>query len=143
MSGHQSMQCPRCGSYHTQSVKIAYTQAVRTGESGYTTISDFGRSIAPPPPSGAIWIPIGLAAFTAVALMAVLPEIHRLVPLGWLQHLSSFGLPVLIVSILVGILAGLWAGAKLYIPIEISHRDELRRWARGVVCRRCGHRFRR
>lgn len=120
---------------------MAYSQAVRTGESGYTTISEFGRSLEPPAPRSEIGIPMGIALGVACTSMMFLPALHTAVPLAWLQGLSPFDTPVIGVSIVLGLLAGFRSAVSALAHNESVHRGEMRKWGRGVVCRRCGHRF--
>lgn len=137
------MQCPRCRSQYTQSVKIAYSQAIRTGESGYTTISEFGRSLEPPQARSEAGVPLGIAFGIACGSMLLLPAVHTVAPLPWLAGLSPFDTPVVVVSIVLGLLAGFWSGVSALVHNDSVHRGEMRKWERGVVCRRCGFKFRR
>ena len=68
MTFAKSMQCPRCYSRYTQSVEMAYSQSVRTGESGYTSISEFGRSLEPPEARSEVGYP--LAVTLAVGIIS-------------------------------------------------------------------------
>ena len=138
-----SMQCPRCRSGYTQSVKMAYSQSVRTGESGYTSISEFGRSLSPPAPRSTVGFPLALAFSVAFVSMMFIPVLGNLLPFAWLEGLGSLDKPVVIISIVLGIVAGLRSAASALIFNESIHRGVMRRWADEVICRRCGHRFSR
>lgn len=143
MSYRQSMQCPRCKSHDTQAVETAYSQAVRTGESGYQSISEFGRSMEPPEARSAAGVPLATALWVAGALMMLLPGLHAVLPFDWLEGLSSFDRPVVVVSLVAGLIAGFSSAVSAGVHNASVHRSEMRTWARGVVCRRCGHRFKR
>ena len=142
MTAVKSMQCPSCGSHYTQSVKMAYSQAVRTGESGYTTISEFGRSLEPPAPRSTIGAPMGVAFGVACASMLLLPALHKVIPVTWFAGLSSLDAPVVVVSIVFGVVAWFRSVVSAFAHNASVHRGEMNKWARGVVCRRCGRRFR-
>src|SRR6056297_1545686 len=56
--------CPRCGSNNTQTFEIAYLNSVRDSVSGYVSVSNLGKSIAPPEPRSVV----GAALFTGAGL---------------------------------------------------------------------------
>ncbi len=141
MTAAKSMQCPRCRSHHTQSVEMAYSQAIRTGESGYTTISEFGRSLEPPEPRSEIGYPLALTLAIGIVSMVSLPALGTQLPFEWLDGLAPFDVPVVVVSILLGLVAGVWSAAAAMAYNMTTHSDEMDDWGRGVVCRRCGERF--
>ena len=143
MTFAKSMQCPRCQSRYTQSVEMAYSQSLRTGESGYTTISEFGRSLEPPAPRSEIGYPLALTLAAGIVSMASLPALGEPLPFDWLDGMTSFDAPVIVVSILLGLAAGTWSAASAMAYNMTIHSDEMEDWGQGVVCRRCGHRFRR
>lgn len=143
MSYAKSMQCPRCKSQYTQSVETAYSQAVRTGETGYQSISEFGRSMEPPEPRSEVGVPLATAFFAAGILMMLMPGLHTVLPFKWLEGLSSFDTSVIVVSLAVGLIVGFWSAVSAGVYNASVHHGEMRTWARGVVCRRCGHRFTR
>ena len=143
MSYAKSMQCPKCKSQYTQSVETAYSQAVRTGETGYQSISEFGRSMEPPEPRSEVGVPFATAFFVAGTLMMLLPGLHSVLPFEWLEGLSPFDTPVVIVSLVVGLIVGFWSAVSAGVYNASVYRGEMKTWAKGVVCRRCGHRFRR
>ena len=122
---------------------MAYSQAIRTGESGYTTISEFGRSLEPPAPRSEIGVPTGVAFGVACASMMLLPTLQKVFPFAWLEGLSSFDPPVVVVSIVLGVIAWFRFAVSALVHNDSLHRGEMNKWARGVVCRRCGHRFKR
>lgn len=122
---------------------MAYSQAIRIGESGYTTISEFGRSLAPPPSRSTIAFPLALAFSVAVVSMVFMPMMANLLPVTWLKGLESFDKPIVIGSLILGAIVGFRLAAEALIHNESVHRGEMDEWARGVVCRRCGQRFKR
>ena len=75
--------------------------------------------------------------------MASLPALGEQLPFKWLDGMTSFDAPVIVVSILLGLVAGVWSAASAMAYNMTIHSDEMDNWGRGVVCRRCGHRFRR
>ena len=120
---------------------MAYSQAIRTGESGYTTISEFGRLLEPPAPRSEIGYPLALTLAVAIVSMASLPALGEQLPFEWSDGMTSFDTPVIVVSILLGMVAGVWSAASAMAYNMTIHSDEIDDWGRGVVCRRCGHRF--
>ena len=122
---------------------MAYSQAIRTGESGYTTISEFGRSLEPPASRSEIGYPLALTLVVGIVSMASLPALGEQLPFEWLDGMTSFDTPVVVVSILLGLVAGVWSAASAMAYNMTIHSDEMERWGRWVVCRRCGHRFKR
>lgn len=122
---------------------MAYSQAIRTGESGYTTISKFGRSLEPPAPRSEIGYPLALTLAVGIVSMASLPALGEQLPFEWFDGMTSFDAPVVVVSILLGLVAGVWSAASAMAYNMTIHSDEMDDWGRGVVCRRCGKRFRR
>ena len=141
MTATKSMQCPRCRSHYTQSVDMAYSQAIRTGESGYTTISEFGRSLEPPEPRSEAAYPLALTLAVGIVSMVSLPALANELPFEWLEGMTSFDVPVVVASVLLGLVAGVWSAASAMAYNMSVHSDEMDEWERGVVCRRCGHRF--
>ena len=141
MTAAKSMQCPRCRSHYTQSVDMAYSQAIRTGESGYTTISEFGRSLEPPAPRSEVGYPLAVTLAVGIVSMVSLPALANELPFEWLEGMTSFDVPVVIASVLLGLVAGVWSAASAMAYNMSVHSDEIDEWERGVVCRRCGHRF--
>ena len=138
-----SMQCPRCHSGYTQSVEVAYSQAVRTGETGHTTISEFGRSMEPPAPRNTIGGALAATFMVTVISMMSLPALAEFLGIGRFAALSTFDTPVVVTSLVVGLVAGFRSAVSAYIYNVSIHRGEMQHWGRGVICRRCGHRFRR
>jgi DNA-directed RNA polymerase subunit RPC12/RpoP len=141
MTAAKSMQCPRCRSQYTQSVEMAYSQAIRTGESGYTTISEFGRSLEPPAPRSEVGYPLAVTLAVGLISMVSLPALGEQLPFEWSAGMTSFDVPVVIASVLLGLVAGVWSAASAMAYNMSVHSDEIDEWERGVVCRRCGHRF--
>ena len=141
MTAAKSMQCPRCRSHYTQSVDMAYSQAIRTGESGYTTISEFGRSLEPPEPRSEAAYPLAVTLAVGIVSMVSLPALANELPFEWLEGMTSFDVPVVVASVLLGLVAGVWSAASAMAYNMSVHSDEMDEWERGVVCRRCGHRF--
>jgi len=143
MTVAKSMQCPRCQSRYTQSVEMAYSQSVRTGESGYTTISQFGRSLEPPEPRSEVGYPLAVTLAVGIVSAMSLPELAERLPFESLAGMTPFDTPVVVTSVLLGLVAGVWSAASAMAHNMSIHSDEMDQWARGVVCRQCGHRFRR
>ena len=141
MTTANSMQCPGCRSHYTQSVGMAYSQAIRTGESGYTTISEFGRSLEPPAPRSEVGYPLAVTLAVGLISMVSLPALGEQLPFEWSAGMTSFDVPVVIASVLLGLVAGVWSAASAMAYNMSVHSDEIDVWERGVVCRRCGHRF--
>jgi len=143
MTYAQSMLCPRCKSHNTQSVKTAYWQSIRTGDRGYQSISEFGKSLKPPQARSEIGAFFVVAMMVASAAIILLPALSEVIDVKWLRGISSFDWPVVTVSIALGILAGFRSAVSAAVHNASVHRGEMRSWSRGVICRRCGHRFRR
>lgn len=122
---------------------MAYSQAVRTGDTGYTTISEFGRSLVPPAPRSAIGFPLALMFSVTFIAMMFLPVLFDLLPLDALQGWKSLDKPVVIASVVLGAIAGFRSAVSAVVHNESVHSREMGKWAQGVVCRRCGHRFSR
>jgi hypothetical protein len=122
---------------------MAYSQAIRTGESGYTTISEFGRSLEPPAPRSEIGYPLALTLAVGTVSMASLPTLGEQLPFDSLDGMTSFDVPVVVVSILLGLVAGVWSAASAMAYNMTIHSDEMDAWGRRVVCRRCGEQFSR
>ena len=140
MTAAKSMQCPRCRSHYTQSVDMAYSQAIRTGESGYTTISEFGRSLEPPAPRSEVGYPLAVTLALGIVSMVSLPALANELPFEWLEGTTSFDVPVVVASVLLGLVAGVWSADSAMAYNMSIHSDEMDEWERGVVCRRCGQR---
>lgn len=143
MTYAQSMQCPQCRSRYTQSVKIAYAQSVRISGNGYQSISEFGKNLEPPPPRSEFGPFFVVAMLVTSAAMMLLPSLFELVDIKWLSGVSSFDWPVVIASVVLGLIAGTRSAVTAAVHNASVHAGEMREWKRGVVCRRCGHRFRR
>ena len=143
MTVAKSMQCPRCYSRYTQSVETAYLQSVRTGESGYTSISEFGRSLEPPEARSEVGYPLAVTLAVGIISAMSLPELAERLPFKSFAEMTPFDTPVVVTSILLGLVAGVWSAGSAMAHNLSVHSDEMDQWARGVVCRRCGHRFKR
>ena len=137
----RSMQCPNCGSHYTQSVSMAYSQSVRTGESGYTTISEFGESLAPPMRESEVGVPLVFLFFVGILGMILLPMLGRLLPFEQLANLSSFDFPVVLISVGLGTYDGFRCALSALIHNRSIYRDKMSSWSEEVICRRCGHRY--
>ncbi len=143
MTYAHSMQCPRCKSGYTQSVEMAYSQSIRTGDTGYRSISEFGKTLEPPTPRSALGAFVVVAVLVTYASLFLLPLLSELTEIKWLSGMSLFDWPVVVVSIVLGLIAGYRSAVSALVHNELVHRGEMRDWARDVICRRCGHRFRR
>ena len=137
----ESMQCPKCSSHNTQSVSVAHQQSIRTGYNGYQSISEFGKALEPPPPRSAFLYPLGVAYMVGVFTFLGLAELSALIGKIWPTLASWLYSHPFIASAIVGAVAGLMVSVS---AIEFNagvHKHEMSRWGRGVVCKRCGHRF--
>ena len=104
MTYAQSMQCPQCRSRYTQSVKIAYLQSVRISGNGYQSISEFGKNLEPPPPRSEFGPFFVVAILVTSAAMLLLPSLSELVDIKWLSGVSSFDWPVVVASVVLGLI---------------------------------------
>ncbi len=136
-----NMQCPNCGSHNTQSVSVAHQQSIRTGYNGYQSISAFGKDLEPPPPKSAFLYPLGVAYMVGVFTFFGLSEISTRLEESWPTLASWFGSHPIIASAIVGVIAGALVSLSAMGFNASTHRRQLNRWSKGVVCRRCGHRF--
>ena len=147
MTHHSKIQddlrCPKCAGHSTESVVIAYAQSTRTGSSGYETLSLLGEQIAPPNEKDEkFWPGVVVCAAAAIALTK-LPSVLNQLDIDALQNLSPFSWPVAALSCVVG-----WsAGLVLAVP-AIRYNTHvlpglLAEWGKGMVCKRCGHRWQR
>ena len=135
------MQCSRCQSHYTQSVEMAYSQSVRTGESGYTTISEFGKSLAPPMKESELGVPAMLMLFVGVLAMILIPVLGEKLPFQALHGLSSFDIPVILICVGLGTFVGFRSAVSALVYNRSIYKGQLDRWGQEVICRRCGHRF--
>ena len=140
--GH-SMQCPSCRSHYTQAVSVAYSQSIRTGYNGHQSISEFGRDLEPPPARSEIANPLMVAILVFSLALFTLPNEMGWVNMPWLQTVfsTSWGRVALSATLAISVLFLMSTSA---IDYNISvHTGEMSEWEREVICRRCGHRFRR
>lgn len=140
---YEYMQCPKCRSHNTQSVSVAHKQSVRTGDNGYQSISEFGRGLEPPPPRSEFAFPLGIAYMIGFLMFFSSSELARKIGV-WLPTIADFiNRRPFIFSTCVGLLAGLIVSISA-IGFNVStHRNQMDEWSKGIVCRRCGHRFSR
>ena len=136
-----SMQCPECGSHNTQSVSLAHSQSVRTSANGYQSISEFGKKLEPPAPRSEFGVPFGVGYVVGVSFFFFVPEVSSWIvgwwPTGgiWLRD-HPF-----IASGSIGAVAWLYSLASAIGFNSSVHQKEMNSWGKGIVCRRCGHRF--
>ncbi len=95
-SMHRNLSCPECGSNYTQSIAIAYARSVRTSDSGYESISVFGKSIAPPQERDEKVRPTIVACFTAAICLLLLPDLFDRSGIQFLLGLRWFNWPVIL-----------------------------------------------
>lgn len=136
-----SMQCSKCRSHNTQSVSVAHSQSIRTGYNGHQTISEFGRDLEPPAAQSVFGFPL-LATINIFGLAVfLLPGALEATRIQWLQGLLVLSWQNLAIC---GFLA-LYVGFRLAISAVRHnmdvHSQDMSSWKRGVICKRCGHRF--
>ncbi len=139
----KGMQCPRCVSHNTQSAKMGYSQSVRTGYNGTQTISEYGKTLEPPEPLCELGTFFATGVFVTMVSLFLIPNLPVVVDFAWAQGLSVFDWPVIVVSVVIGIVAGLRSAVSASTYNTSIFQPEMQGWERGVVCRRCGHRFSR
>jgi hypothetical protein len=138
-----AMQCPECGSHNTQSLEILYAQSVRTGYSGQRTISELGESVAPPTPDSEVLFPFAVGVMVTIVSAFSLPALLSAIPVEWSQGLLPYDIPVVVASVVLGVLV---ARSMQHLAIQHNRQyfdKDYDSWRRGVLCRRCGHQFRR
>lgn len=146
---HQSVneddgyRCPQCQSHSTQSICLAYKQAVRTGYSGYESVSQFAEEIAPPKPKDDIFGPSIVACATAVIALWQLPAILDRAGVDTLTGLSPFSWPILALSCICGWIIGAIFAFPAIRYNAITLPPILREWRKGMICKRCSHRWQR
>lgn len=142
MSYANSMQCPRCKSQYTQSVETAYSQAVRTSETGYQSISEFGRDLEPPKARSEFGVPLMVAVNVFGLAALTLPDLLAATGISWLMSLKVSSWQNLAASCVIAVLVGVRVATSAFLYNMTEHRTEMQSWRRGVVCRRCGSKFR-
>lgn len=135
------MNCPRCKSPSTQSVPLAFSQSFRTGQSGYSTNSQFGQKLSPPASRDEHFIPGLLACLTVGASMFMLPGLLDRLDIAAIHGLSSFSWQTIVLSFVLGWGVGLAVAAPAVLYNLTTLRELTREWEKGAVCRRCGHVF--
>ena len=142
-SYNDKLHCPSCGSHATQSVPTAYSQSVRSGSSGFTSISMRGESLAPPPEKDDTVLPGVAACVTAAITLFALPALFRNSEITALQGLSLFSWPVLLASCVIGWVSGLLLAIPA-ISYNVKVRPRLQAtWEAGMVCNRCSYQWQR
>lgn len=136
-------RCPQCGSYSTQSVAMAYKQAVRTGHSGHQSTSQFADEIAPPPAKDGSSYPSLIACATAIFAFLELPGLLDSAGIGALEGLSPFSWPILALSCVCGWVVGLLFAIPAIRYNAFTLPPILREWQKGMICKRCFHRWQR
>ena len=135
------MQCPHCRSHNTQSVPTAYSQSVRIGDGGYTTVSAFGRDLEPPRRESEFVYPVSLAIVTVLFVDAFLPYFLGAPEYEWFFGLSILDWRSLTVSGVVGAMNGLRAAAASIHHNRTVVEDKMEAWYTSAVCKRCGEHF--
>lgn len=138
-----AMQCPECGSHYTQAVPLAYRQSIRTGYNGHQSISEFGQELEPPQARSEVLVPMLYAVALFGVTFVLLPTEITWLDLGWSQQLSTSTLGRLGIAGVAAISLLVYLSARAIADNLTGHAGEMHHWERGVVCRRCGHRFRR
>lgn len=140
---HGNMQCPECGSYNTQAVSVAHSQSIRIGYNGSQSISEFGKELEPPPPRSTFVVPLGAAYMAGFLTFFGLADISARIGDSWPTVASWLSSHPFIASAIVAVVAGARVSLSAMDFNAGTHRKEMNRWSRGVICRRCGHRFNR
>lgn len=138
-SVERGFSCPKCGSRYTQSIATAYSRSVRSSNSGYESISAFGRSLAPPKQRDEKIGSTLVACLTVVVCLALLPKVVGRLDIPLLSDLTVFSWPVILGSCVTGWAAGLIVA---YPAIRYNVRDwprEYAQWEAQVVCNRCSN----
>lgn len=138
---NQDMQCPNCKGHNTQSIAIAYSQSVRTGDTGRQTISEFGQGLAPPMAKDEKLVPGIIACVVLGVCLFTLPDLLNRTGIPALTDLSVVNWKVAAISCLAAWTVGLLVAIPRirYNVMELpSLLDE---WERDAICRRCGHRW--
>lgn len=138
-----SFRCPRCRSHSTQSTAVAYKQAVRTGHSGYQSTSQFADEIAPPPAKDDSFLPSLIACGAAVFAFLKLPDLLDSAGISSLEGLSPFSWPILALSCVCGWVVGLLFAIPAIRYNAFTLPPILREWQKGMICKRCSHRWQR
>ena len=132
-----NLSCPDCGSNYTQSISIAYARSVRTSDSGYKSISDYGKSIAPPQERDEKVRPTVVAFFTAAVCLLLLADLLDQTGIPAISNLSTFSWPVILGSCAIGWIVGL-LDALPAIRYNVEVWPGLcEEWAEKMVCNRC------
>jgi hypothetical protein len=135
----EDFSCPKCGSSYTQSIAVAYSRSVRSSDSGYDSISAFGKTLAPPQQRDEKMGSTLVACLTALACLILLPELFGRLDIPLLSNLTAFSWPVILGSCVTGWAAGLIVA---YPAIHYNVRDwprEYAKWEAQVVCNRCSN----
>lgn len=137
----KNMQCPSCGSHSTQAIGLAYSQAVRVGDSGRETVSRFGQALAPPPEKDEKFVPGLVACFVLGISLITLPALLNKTGIPALSNLPTISWKVAVISCIAA-----WAVGLLIAMPRIRYNvmklpKLLEEWRSQVICRRCGHRW--
>ncbi len=138
---HQEMQCPSCRSHSTQTIEVAYAQAVRVGDSGRETVSRFAQSLAPPPERDEKFVP-GLVACAVLGVSFItLPEILNRTGIPALSNLPHLSWKIAAMGCTAGWIVGLLIAIPRIRFNVMKLPKLLEQWRNQAVCRRCGHRW--
>ena len=138
-----AMQCPECGSHNTQSLEVVYAQSVRTGYNGHQTISELGESVAPPTPDSEVLFPLAVGVMVTIVSAFSLPALLSTIPVEWGQGLMPYDTPVAAIGVALGAIVARSTRAMAIETNRHYFEKDYDRWCRSVLCRRCGHQFRR
>ena len=132
-----NLSCPECGSNSTQSISIAYARSVRTSDSGYESISAYGKCIAPPQERDEKVRPTFVACVTAAVCLLLLANLLNQSGIHAISNLSTFSWPVILGSCAIGWIVGL-LDALPAIRYDVQVWPGLyEEWAEQMVCNRC------
>jgi len=135
--GHR---CDSCGSRDIQFLPVAYAQSIRHTDSGYESISEFGKSIAPPRERSIIGGPLIEALGLGSAALLGLPFIFALLPIGSLERTTFLDKAVYFPALIIFFLAFFRRVAAAIEFNTVTRKPDVDRWRKTIVCRRCWHR---
>lgn len=136
-SADGNFSCPKCGGANTQSITIAYARSVRSSDSGYESVSAFGKSIAPPEQRDEKVGPTLIACLAAAACLVFLPGLFGRFDVAELSDLTLFSWPVVLGSCITGWAAGLIVAYPAIRYNVAVWPGEFAKWEAQMVCNRC------
>lgn len=132
-----NLSCPECSSNYTQSISIAYARSIRISDSGYESITAYGRSIAPPQERDERVRPTVVACFTATVCLLFLADLFNQSGIPAISNLSTFSWPVILGSCAIGWTAGLLDALPAIRYNVHVWPDLCAKWEDQMVCNRC------